>query len=88
MGTGKGCCCPHISDKDRGAKHNQQNIDKHETVAQANQILDGRPDVSTLRLLYGQSMTQHHVAASGKVLSTILWWLLTIFQFTLLLPLI
>lgn len=79
--------CPHMSDKDRTAKHNQQNIGKRETVAQANQILNGRPDVSTLHLLYNQSMTQHHVETSDKVLNMILW-LMILFQFIFLLPLI
>lgn len=64
MYAGKGYYCPDISDKDRSAKHNQQNTDKFRTVAQANKILNRSPDISTLNLLYNRSMTQNYMEAS------------------------
>lgn len=64
MCTGKGYYCPYVSDKDRRAKHNHLNTDKSKTVAQANKILNRRPEVSTLGRLYDQLMTQYHVEAS------------------------
>lgn len=86
MCTGKGYYCPHISDKDRSAKHNHQNTDKFKTVAQANKILNRRPEVSILGLLYDHLMTQYHVEASDKVLNIVLWQVLMIFQSTFFLP--
>lgn len=63
MYTGKGYYCPYISDKDRSTNHDKQNTDKLQTVAQANEILNRRPEISTLSLSLRSIMIQYHIEA-------------------------
>lgn len=67
MYIGKGYYCPYISEKVKtGAQItlNKTLINTIQTVAQANEILNRRLEISTLGLLYDWLMIQSHTEAS------------------------